>query len=50
VLKPNEKMVRIPKGVKWPEDGDRLLGMAIPAGRGFVELNRDGYYETAEVS
>lgn len=49
VLHPKKTLLGIPKGITWPEGAERLLGMAIPAGRGFAELRRDGYHEIAEV-
>ena len=50
VLEPKTKMLGIPRDIVWPEEAERLLGIAIPAGRGFSELTRQGYYETSEVS
>ena len=47
MLHPQKKLLGIPKGIVWPEGAGRLLGHAIPAGAGFVELRRDGFYEVA---
>ena len=47
MLHPQKKLLGIPKGIVWPEGAERLVGAAIPAGRGFVEMRRDGFYEIA---
>lgn len=45
VLHPKKKLLGIPKGIVWPYGAERLLGAAIPAGRGLSELLTTGRYE-----